>query len=324
MLDSHAQDYVTHLAATGPARTAQHVSYVLTTFCRLIGRSAKTSISATADDLTDYRMALATPAASVQNHTLAPRTQAIHLAVVRGFFTWLRRRRLVFLDAAIHLVGPTISDRVVQKDFLTTQEAQALLATAARRIEHKTPATARWAIVWRDYALLALGLASARRVAGLCATRSADLLIDAERQELRVAFEKGHVGGHVPISMWAAEILVEYQRVARPLIAGAAGSPYLFPSLLRNHVSEVQISHMLPKLIQETCRQHPDLVELPKKHITMHSLRVTCAAMLAANGCDLRVIQRVLLHRRISTTAKYTPVLTDDLRTTLLTAHPRA
>ena len=160
-------------------------------------------------------------------------------------------------------------------------------------------------------------------MAGLCATRSADLLVDADRQELRVAFEKGHVGGHIPVPDWAVAILRVYQQTARHLLAGAVDSPYLFPSINRSQVSEVQITHLLPKLVRETCAQHPDLTDLPAKRITTHSLRVTCATILAANGCDLRIIQRVLLHRRLSTTARYTPVVVDDLRTALLAAHPR-
>jgi site-specific recombinase XerD len=64
-------------------------------------------------------------------------------------------------------------------------------------------------------------------------------------------------------------------------------------------------------------------LELPGKRITWHSLRVSFATLLFANGCDIRSVNELLLHRLLSTTAQYTPIPVDDLRQVCRMAHPR-
>ena len=77
-------------------------------------------------------------------------------------------------------------------------------------------------------------------------------------------------------------------------------------------------------LVAATCAANPDLVMLPGKRITMHGLRVTCARLLFANGCNIRSVNAIMLHRKLSTTALYTPIPVAELRRVLLKAHPRA
>jgi len=46
--------------------------------------------------------------------------------------------------------------------------------------------------------------------------------------------------------------------------------------------------------------------------------------MLFLNGANIRCVNELLLHERLSTTAKYTPLDLDDIRRALKGAHPRA
>ena len=73
-----------------------------------------------------------------------------------------------------------------------------------------------------------------------------------------------------------------------------------------------------------TVADNPDLQELPGKNITWQSLRVSFATLLFANGCAIRSVNELMLHRSLSSTARYTPIPVEDLRQVCRTAHPRA
>jgi integrase/recombinase XerC len=54
-----------------------------------------------------------------------------------------------------------------------------------------------------------------------------------------------------------------------------------------------------------------------------HAMRHACATHLLQNGCDVRIVQELLGHRKISTTGIYTHLNTGKLRRALELNHPR-
>jgi integrase/recombinase XerD len=60
-----------------------------------------------------------------------------------------------------------------------------------------------------------------------------------------------------------------------------------------------------------------------KKHVTPHTLRHTCATHLLKGRADIRQIQKLLGHRRLSSTEVYTRVELSDLAEVIARCHPR-
>ncbi len=89
------------------------------------------------------------------------------------------------------------------------------------------------------------------------------------------------------------------------------------------HIDRNTLWSMLRKLVAATIRDNPDLTALPGKRISWHSLRVSFATLLFQNGCDIRSVNELMLHRSLSSTAKYTPIAVEDMRHIFRKAHPR-
>ena len=85
-------------------------------------------------------------------------------------------------------------------------------------------------------------------------------------------------------------VLRAYYRAARP-------KDYLFPTLWEGH-------HMTSSALSFACRNAAKNSGIPKR-ITAHTLRHSFATHLLENGTDIRVIQVLLGHSRIETTARY-------------------
>jgi site-specific recombinase XerD len=90
------------------------------------------------------------------------------------------------------------------------------------------------------------------------------------------------------------EILRAYYRSVRP------PGEWLFPSGRGE-------AHISQGSIQQACRDAVQQAGLTKR-ITPHALRHSFATHLLENGEDIRVIQALLGHKRIDTTARYTAV----------------
>jgi site-specific recombinase XerD len=183
--------------------------------------------------------------------------------------------------------------------------------------------SASYASDLRNLAALALTLATGRRIGGVVAMTVAQ--VDLQRREIRVEREKGHVGRVLPVMGWARDVIALYLSEARPLLTRGHETPWLFVNLAgTGPIERSTLATMLARLLNEVQLQNPDLLELPGKRVSWHSLRVSFATLLFQNGCDIRSVNELMLHRDLSTTARYTPIAVEDLRMALRTAHPRS
>lgn len=118
--------------------------------------------------------------------------------------------------------------------------------------------------------------------------------IDSQRMLLRVEHGKGGKDRYAMLSPCLLEILRAYFRALRPT------GPWLFPSWRPQ-------KHVTAGAVQTACREAWKRSRLGK-HVTPHSLRHAFATHLLEAGTDTRVIQALLGHSRIDTTARYTAV----------------
>lgn len=118
--------------------------------------------------------------------------------------------------------------------------------------------------------------------------------IDSQRMAIRIEQGKGARDRYLPLSPRLLTVLREYWRRQRPT------GPWLFPAIK-------PVKHISAATMQQVCREAAQLTGIAKR-LTAHTLRHSFATHLLENGEDIRIIQVLLGHRRITTTARYTSV----------------
>jgi len=118
--------------------------------------------------------------------------------------------------------------------------------------------------------------------------------IDSKRMLIRVEQGKGHKDRYAMLSPRLLEVLRRYYRAARPR------GDYLFPSWRKDR-------HLCTTSVQLACREAALRAGIHKR-VTVHSLRHAFATHLLENGTDIRIIQVLLGHSQIHTTARYAAV----------------
>lgn len=137
------------------------------------------------------------------------------------------------------------------------------------------------------------------RISEAVALRTSD--VDSQRMLIRVNQGKGHKDRYAMLSPRLLEVLRRYYRALHPELRGPAHpAAFLFPSWRKG-------SHMCTTSLQLACREAAARAGIAKR-CTVHGLRHAFATHLLENGTDLRVIQVLLGHARIDTTARYAAV----------------
>jgi site-specific recombinase XerD len=132
--------------------------------------------------------------------------------------------------------------------------------------------------------------------AGLRASETAGLKvvdIDSSRMLIQVRHGKGAKDRTVILSPQLLAILRTYWRLARP-------KEWLFPGRDETKPIDVQVLHA-------ACRSATKAAGLAKR-VTVHTLRHSFATHRLESGVDIRIIQVLLGHNSLSTTARYTQV----------------
>ncbi|MBD5553412.1 MAG: tyrosine recombinase XerC [Desulfovibrio sp.] len=219
------------------------------------------------------------------------------LAAVRGFFRFLRRHGKLAQNPCQGLRNPRQEKR--QPCVLNVDETFALL---------DTPQADDPLLAARDLALAELLYGSGLRISEALGLDVAD--VTPASGEVRV-MGKGGRERLCPLSDTCIEALTAWLAV-RPKLA-CPGEPALFTGSHGKRLNRRQAGRIVAKLCQAAGL---------KASISPHGLRHSFATHLLGAGADLRGIQELLGHKRLSTTQRYTQVGLEKIIAVYDKAHP--
>ena len=216
------------------------------------------------------------------------------LAAVRALYKFLLVEGVVETNVTKRLRIPKTGQRL--PDVMSAEKTNILLDSA--------DSVARE----RDIALLELLYGCGIRVGELVGIDLENL--DLEEGWLRV-LGKGNKERQVPITGRAREAVEQYLAVRQ----GRPGERALFLNSRGARLGDREVRRIVKRYA---------LAGVGDSSVHPHSFRHAYATHLLADGADLRVIQELLGHARLSSTQKYTRVSLRDLQRVYDSAHPKA
>jgi site-specific recombinase XerD len=252
-----------------------------------------------------YQIALCQPSQKddgTTGKTLSLSAQAGKLAAIKTFFNFLVRTGQLAHNPASNIQPPKVP-RSLPRDILTPLEA--------RRLLESTPTQKPQDI--RDRAILEVLYATGIRRGELLALSIYD--VNLTSATLRIEQGKGNQTRIVPLTLSAQAALKLYLSEARKKWASSSSQSALFIS---THSGSSLSGNDIKLIINKAVKRSGI-----KKRVTPHTLRHSCATHLLQGKADIRHIQKLLGHRRLSTTEIYTHVEISDLQEVIARCHPR-
>lgn len=228
------------------------------------------------------------------------RTINRHLSALRSFFRWSVAHGYAKSDPASVLQGPKSAKRLPR--VIPAADMAKLLGAYAGSDEPED---------MRNKAVLEFFYACGARV-----SEASDLLaseVDFELKQAKV-FGKGGKERIIPLHDLAVDSMRSYAWMARPALLGGKACPYFFVSTRGNKMTTDALRKMFKKSLA--------LAGLDAS-LSPHDMRHTFATDLLEGGADLRSVQEMLGHARLSTTQIYTHVSPAHLKNEHHRAHPR-
>jgi tyrosine recombinase XerC len=230
----------------------------------------------------------------LHDRRLAKSSIARKLATVRSCFKFLARRGVVELNPARQVRSPKLPKRL--PSFLPKDESKELLDLPREHSE----------VGLRDGAVLELLYATGLRVAECCGLDRDD--VDERQGTVRV-LGKGGKERVVPVGDEALHAVGSWLAV-RGKERGA-----LF--------TNARGGRLTTRSVQRIVKRRARAAGIDRR-VTPHTLRHSFATHMLGEGADLRLIQELLGHSRLSTTQRYTHVSPEHLMKVYDSTHPRA
>lgn len=255
---------------------------------------------------------------------MAEKTQAAHIRAVKNFAIFLKHSPDTatpeeLRDYQLHMTNsgmtPTIFNvRIVSLRFffgITCGRDEMKRYMQFRRAPRKLPAVLSVEEVGdilaaapgpglKYRAALAISYGAGLRAAEVCNLKVQD--IDSDRMLIHVDDGKGGRDRKAMLSPGLLDLLRDYWREARP-------DGWLFPGLPR-------VNPISPRQLNRAFASAKHMAGVTRA-ATLHTLRHSFATHLLEAGTDVRVIQVLLGHTKLTTTARYTHVATKTIQNTV-------
>jgi len=230
---------------------------------------------------------------------ISPRSQARIISGIKSFYRFLLLEDYLRTDPTELLESPRIGMKL--PDVLSVEEVNQILST----IDLSLPAGQR------NRAMLEVLYSCGLRVSELIRLKYSDIYFDEEFIRIE---GKGKKQRLVPISQTAIHEIKNYLYTRRQITAQKGFEDILFLNQRGTGLSRVMVFYVI--------KQHVELAGI-KKTISPHTFRHSFATHLLEGGANLRAIQLMLGHEKITTTELYTHIDREFLRKEILTHHPR-
>ncbi|HWI54192.1 MAG TPA: tyrosine recombinase XerC [Desulfobacteria bacterium] len=237
--------------------------------------------------------------ALLQRNGLKRTTIARKMASLRAFFRFLNREDIVAVNPIQNVATPKMQKRLPK--VLYQDEAWLLV---------EAPDTANPGGM-RDRAILETLYSSGLRVSELVGMNTSDA--DLSLGYVRV-MGKGSKERIAPLGSYASAALKRYLKAGRPAL-DKKNSGALFLNKDGGRLTARSIRNIIDKYVGQVSIQ---------RKISPHTLRHSFATHLLDGGADLRTVQELLGHVKMSTTQIYTHVSKEKLMSVYEKNHPRA
>jgi len=332
-MTAHLKAFLQHLALNrnASAHTVRAYDSDLTQFLAHVAVGAGVKVRDLAPTQLD-RLALRGFLGDLHKQGLARATAARKLAAARTFLRYLRREGLIDDDPGSLIATPKRDVRMPAH--LSEDEMSALIDGPAGNT----------ALVRRDRAILELFYASGLRLSELAGLDVDDVNLSAKM--VRV-LGKGGKERIVPFNASAANAVRAYLKDRDALVDGQDGKDRQDGRGRQDSARAGRSRPSRPSSLSRLSRPRDPLFvnyrggrlttrsvdRLVRRYvaatstrmgISPHALRHSFATHLLQRGADLRVIQELLGHARLSTTQRYTHVNATQLLEVYKKSHPRA
>jgi integrase/recombinase XerD len=249
----------------------------------------------------------------------APKTQASYIRAVRSFTVFLGRspdqataedlRRYQLHLASGGVSVPSLNATVTALRFfftVTLGRSEATAKMASVRKPRKLPVVLSPEEVARlldaapglKYrAALSVAYGAGLRAAEVVSLKIAD--IDSTRMVIRVEQGKGRKDRYVMLSRPLLDLLRAWWKTERP-------RGWLFPG-------QDPVNPLTTRQLNRACHAAAEVAGIDKR-VSLHTLRHSFATHLLEQKVDIRVIQVLLGHKKLDTTALYSQVATRTIR----------
>ncbi len=275
----------------------------------LLWINENTSLSSIAEVLPahvqQYQLSLCYPLPKEDNtpgRVLSISAQICRLAAIKTFFSWLVQTQQIAYNPASSIEPPKQTE-TLPRDVLTQDEARCLLES--------TPVVKPRDI--RDRAILEVLYGTGIRRAELLSLTIYDA--DLQAATLRIEHGKGGRSRLLPLTAGACAALKLYLTESRSCYASMMSRAALF---LSSKSGQPLSDNDIVRIVRKAAKR-ADII----KRTTPHTLRHSFATHLLQEHADIRQIQKLLGHKKLSTTEIYTHVEISDLQEVIARCHPR-